>query len=91
MFSFVTVTHLTSAATQSKPRAAGRRHETGFESDRRVPSMEDSNAWTVSAAEVALANAKNRPQREEPWRHRLTGFGFVLGLALRGLALPVGL
>jgi hypothetical protein len=91
MFSFVTVTHSNSAVTRSVSRAGGSRNETVFESDRRVPLMEDSNAWPVSAAEVALANAKNRPEREEPWRRRLTGAGFILGLALRGLALPVGL
>ena len=91
MFSFVSVTHLTSAAHQSVSRAGGRRQETVFESDRRVPLMEVSNAWPVSAAEDALANAKNRPEREEPRRHGLTGAGFILSLALRGLALPVGL
>jgi hypothetical protein len=91
MFSFVTVTHSTSAVTRSVSRAGGGRHETVFESDRSVPLMEDSNAWPVSVAEVALANAKNRPEREAPWQRRLTGAGFILGLALKGLVLPVGL
>jgi len=96
MFSFVTVTHSNSAITHSVSRAAdrlagGRRHETVVGSDRRGRSIEDSNTWPVSSAEVALANARNRPEREEPWQRRLTGAGFILGLALRGLVLPVGL
>jgi hypothetical protein len=91
MFSFVTVTRSTSAVTRSMSGAGDRRHETAFGSDRRLPPMEDANAWPVSAAGVALTNAKNLSEREDPWRHRLTGVGFILGLALRGLMLPVGL
>ena len=91
MFSFVAVTHSTSAVTRSVSRAGGRRHDTEFEPDWRATSMEGSSAWPVSVAEAALANAKNRPQREPSWRRRLTGAGFIMGLALRGLVLPVGL
>ena len=53
--------------------------------------MENANSWPISAAGVGLTIAKDRPRREEPWRRRLSGAGFIPGLALQGSVLPVGL
>jgi hypothetical protein len=88
MFSFGTISHPASLVTEGAPRAKGRRHDTAFHPDRRATSMESSNAWPMSGVEVARAVTKDQAEREEPWRRRLTGAGFIMGLAL---ALPVGL
>ncbi len=52
--------------------------------------MENPNAASpMSGVEIGRATAKDRAEREEPWRRRLTGAGFIMGLALKTSALPV--
>jgi len=91
MFSFGTISDPAFAVTRGMPRVRVRRRDTELQSDRRVSSMENANSWPISAAGVGLTIAKDRPRREEPWRRRLSGAGFIPGLALQGSVLPVGL
>lgn len=91
MFPFSRILPAAAAVTQVVPRARPRHHDTAARSDRRVTSSANLSARPISAMGAALPIARDPPEREEPWRRRLTGAELILGLALRGLALPVGL
>ena len=91
MFPFSRISQAAPTATHGVPRVVCRREDAMFQSDRRVASMANLSAWPISAVGGALAIAKDHTEWEAPWRRQLVGSGCILGLALQGLALPVGL
>lgn len=81
---FRRLTNAGSAATEGMARPGNWRHGIAFQPYR-------SAASRPTAARGALAIAGDRLDREQPWSRQVSGIGLILGLALRGSAVPVEL